>query len=349
LNLYDGNVLTNTAIGDLYLRSTNDNTADNVLFYRGYTSPNDVLVRYNNRLASTIPFLPTTRVVAYGRGGNDTIVINSTIGNLGAEFHGEAGDDSLTGSLADDILVGGAGNDRLLGSDGSDTLWGDQVALTWAQRSGDNSVGTTDGNDTLEGANGNDWLFGGAGNDTLTGMAGNDYLHGGFGIDGLSSGDGDDILRGADGNDTLTGGNGNDILLAGNGDDFVYGHAHRDFTFAGAGSDRILEVNDAAEDVNVTEQQSLEVDLANPSYDPANTATFLSPNDSALLALLATWTGPGTFAARTAAMQSALLSGATNDTAFDYLTGNVSTADYSIVAANRQYTNSTGDTIDVVA
>jgi Ca2+-binding RTX toxin-like protein len=317
--------------------------------YKGYTSPNDVLIRFNNRLASVTPFRPTNRLIVYGRGGSDVITLNYTIGNFGAEFHGELGNDYLTGSLSNDILVGGGGNDQLLASDGNDILWGDEEGLTWAQRSGDNSVGSTDGDDLLQGAAGDDWIFGGGGNDQLNGMLGNDYLHGGFGNDNLSGDDGNDILRGGDGNDSLTGNAGNDLVLSGSGDDFLLGGTDRDFVFAGSGSDRNLDINDNGDDVNVSETHTLDTDAANTSYDSRNVSTFLSPNDTTLLALFTTWTGPGTFAARTSAMQSALLTGATNDNAFDYLTGNLLTPDYSIVAAIQQYDNTSGDTIDTVA
>ena len=65
---------------------------------------------------------------------------------------------------------------------------------------------------------------------------------------------------------------------------------------------------------------------------------------STLLALLSTWaSAPGV-----PTVPASLLSGATNDNAFDYLTGNTLTFDYSIVAANQKYDFSDGDTIDTV-
>jgi Ca2+-binding RTX toxin-like protein len=350
VNLFDGGKLTDTAVGDLYLRSTNDNTNDNILFYKGYTSPNDVLVRFNNRPASAIPFLPTHRLIAYGRGGSDRIELNYTVGaNRGAEFFGEDGNDYLTGSLSADVLVGGAGNDQLLGSDGTDILWGDQQALTWSQRSGNNAPGSTDGDDLLEGAAGNDWLFGGGGNDALNGLEGNDYMVGGYGNDTLTGGDGNDFLRAGDGDDQLVGDDGNDFLIGGIGNDFLYGDGGKDFVFSGNGSDRNFEINDNGEDVNITESHVYEFDQANPAYNPVDVTTFLGPNDLALIGLMNTWSGAGTFASRTAAMQSGLLSGATNDGSFDYLVGNMTTLDYSIVGAIGQYDYGTGDTIDTIS
>jgi Ca2+-binding RTX toxin-like protein len=268
---------------------------------------------------------------------------------LKAVFYGEDGNDYLTGSLNNDLLVGGAGNDQLLASDGNDVLWGDQEGLTWAQRSGDNSAGSTDGNDVLEGGQGNDFIFGGGGNDTLNGLEGDDYLHGGYGNDNLTGDEGNDLLRGGDGNDQLVGDYGNDVLLAGLGDDFVYGGYDKDFVFAGGGSDRNFEVNDNGEDINVMENQFLDFDAINPSYNPANTATYFGPNDASLLALMTNWSGPGSFTTRAANAQSTLAAGASSDGAFDYLVGNMTTLDYSIVAAIGQYTYSNGDTIDTVA
>ena len=44
---------------------------------------------------STTPFLPTNRLVAYGRGGSDRIELNYTLGNLKAAFYGEDGPDYI--------------------------------------------------------------------------------------------------------------------------------------------------------------------------------------------------------------------------------------------------------------
>ncbi len=347
INLYDGNVLTNVGLGDLYLRSTDDGTADNILFYRGYTSASDVLVRMNNRMVSNTPFRPTTRVVAYGRGGGDSIQLNYTAGTIAAEFHGEDGNDKLLGSFQNDLLVGGAHNDHLIGMDGNDILWGDQQALTWAGRSGDNSPGSTDGDDILEGTAGDDFIFGGSGNDLLNGMSGSDYLHGGFGNDNLVGGDGNDFLRAGDGNDTLVGDAGDDIAIAGAGNDFIYGSAGRDFHLAGADSDRIYDLNDNGEDISVTEALTYDADLANPAYNPNNPLTFFGPNDVALLALMTSWTNPvDSFATRAAAASAILLPLATNDGAIDYMYGNTLAQDYSIVVTGAIYANRTGDAVD---
>jgi Ca2+-binding RTX toxin-like protein len=86
-------------------------------------------------------------------------------------FHGDAGNDSLSGSeeadivfgrAGDDILLGLAGNDHLIGGDGSDTL-----------RSGR-------GDDKLAGAGGADTMRGGSGADVLVGGPGPDRLFAGL-------------------------------------------------------------------------------------------------------------------------------------------------------------------------
>jgi Ca2+-binding RTX toxin-like protein len=76
----------------------------------------------------------------YGQDGNDTIFIsdghheawggrgNDTISAAGhfdsVKFHGDAGNDTLTGSWGNDFLDGGDGNDNLTGFGGTDYLRG---------------------------------------------------------------------------------------------------------------------------------------------------------------------------------------------------------------------------------
>jgi Ca2+-binding RTX toxin-like protein len=138
-------------------------------------------------------------VFVFAGGGNDTVTMDSSADNhWRAEFHGEAGNDLLVGSLGsdtldggsgNDLLFGGGGNDQLTGGDGNDTLFGD------------------DGNDLLGGGNGNDWLFGGNGNDVLLGEAGDDWLFAIAGADVLVGGQGSDWLFGSPvGNSLLIGG-----------------------------------------------------------------------------------------------------------------------------------------------
>jgi hypothetical protein len=86
-------------------------------------------------------------LLAYGRGGNDSIV-----GNSGHDtIYGENGDDALFGLGGQDYIDGGRGKDRIAGASGSDFLFGNS------------------GNDTLEGGKGDDFILGGAGQDILGG------------------------------------------------------------------------------------------------------------------------------------------------------------------------------------
>ncbi|MDO8705085.1 MAG: calcium-binding protein [Sulfuricaulis sp.] len=149
-----------------------------------------------------------------------------TLTGLGPSLYGEAGLDTLLGSLMDDTMDGGAdpdyatgylGNDTLIGGLGNDILDGDE------------------GRDVLQGDDGVDLLGGGAGADVLLGGAEADRLYGDshyrqpvppwdgvtytllVGINGLietlpivkdvpEAQAGDDELHSDDGNDGLYGG-----------------------------------------------------------------------------------------------------------------------------------------------
>jgi Ca2+-binding RTX toxin-like protein len=65
----------------------------------------------------------TGRIVAYGNGGHDRIIVNGKIRQT-AELHGGVGNDLLTGGSGADILVGDAGNDVLKGGNGRNLLIG---------------------------------------------------------------------------------------------------------------------------------------------------------------------------------------------------------------------------------
>jgi Ca2+-binding RTX toxin-like protein len=129
--------------------------------------------------------------------GADTVFTSNAIlsgrvdiGSYQNMVNGEAGNDSLVGSVSLDSLSGGDDNDTLEGN-------------------GDN--------DTLDGGNGNDSLNGGDGNDSLVGGAGNDTLIGGTGIDTLNGGNGNDNIRSDGDNGTYNGDAGNDTMFSGIG------------------------------------------------------------------------------------------------------------------------------------
>ena len=115
-----------------------------------FTSGNDTVDLNDFNLAAY-----TTAQATKALAGKDVVQLSQTQ-NLGAEFFGQGGHDSITGSSSADRIHGGAGKDRLLGQSGNDTLWGGA------------------GDDTLQGGSGHDLLYGGDGFDHLTGGAGND-------------------------------------------------------------------------------------------------------------------------------------------------------------------------------
>jgi Ca2+-binding RTX toxin-like protein len=135
--------------------------------------------------------------------GADTVFTSNAIlsgridiGSYQNMVNGEAGNDSLVGSVSLDSLSGGDDNDTLEGN-------------------GDN--------DTLNGGNGNDSLVGGDGNDSLVGGAGNDTLIGGTGIDTLNGGNGKDNIRSDGDSGTYKGDAGNDIMFSGLGGETMDG------------------------------------------------------------------------------------------------------------------------------
>jgi len=88
-------------------------------------------------------FRPTGRIRVFAGSGNDLVSVDPRI-TLTAEFHGEGGNDSLTGGAGNDILIGGPGNDVLTGLRGRDLL-----------------IGGT-GSDKLDGDDGDDILIAGS-------------------------------------------------------------------------------------------------------------------------------------------------------------------------------------------
>ncbi len=116
-----------TVNGDL----SNTGLAPNTITYNG--DGND-----NNFDASGMT--ANEDVVAYGNGGNDTLI-------------GAGGNDTLDGGDGNDTLYGGDGNDQIFGGDGNDQIFGG------------------DGNDIIDGGSGpndgQDYIVGGAGDDTI--------------------------------------------------------------------------------------------------------------------------------------------------------------------------------------
>jgi Ca2+-binding RTX toxin-like protein len=196
-------------------------------------------------------------IIEQANGGTDTVRASVDVtladnvehlvftGTEGRQGHGNALNNSLTGSSGNDALFGGEGKDTLTGGDGNDTLDGG------------------DGNDVLAGGDGNDYYVVDAIGDVITDTAGTDTvatslagytlgaglenlvrigaapftgtgnaldndITGGAGNDRLDGGAGNDTLRGNGGEDTLTGGAGNDALYVGAGNATVDGGTDTD-------------------------------------------------------------------------------------------------------------------------
>lgn len=206
--------------------------------------------------------------------GNDTAIGNDAIAD---HFHGDLGDDVLSGGGGndalfgdggDDILTGGAGVDSIYGGDfGTDTAvyFGNSADFTFTQ--GDNGIIHIDGPDageylsgielvkfddktvvladldfshTLTGTSGNDTLNGGFDDDKLYGLEGNDHLFGGNGADEIYGGPGNDELYGGEGNNILDGGTGNDKFFGGNGDETITAGGGTDTIYGGGGNDTLI-------------------------------------------------------------------------------------------------------------
>jgi Ca2+-binding RTX toxin-like protein len=110
----------------------------------------------------------TSLIQVYGQNGNDTIVLNESLGALPrANLFGGSGNDALTGGSGGDQLFGQGGNDALLGKGGFDFLFGGAD------------------NDTLTGGDADDQVFGESGDDRMVWNPGDDtdLDEGGAGVD----------------------------------------------------------------------------------------------------------------------------------------------------------------------
>ena len=152
-------------------------TGNDNLYVSYQVAGNKINVNDYSGVIKSFDFGAVTKIVVIGKEGNDSLWVNSNLGNKPTSIDGGAGDDRLYTPEGNDTLIGGLGLDVL------------------------NSGG---GNDKLDGGDGNDQLNGGNGNDTLTGGAGNDTIHGNGGNDSIDGGLGADDMYGDDGTDTVT-------------------------------------------------------------------------------------------------------------------------------------------------
>jgi Ca2+-binding RTX toxin-like protein len=176
------------------------------------------------------------RLVMNGDAGNDTV-----IGSLGNDsLFGGDGMDQMNGLAGDDVLQGQAGNDTIGGGDGNDTIGGGDGIDFLTGQNGDDSITGGTGNDTLRGMDGNDTLAGQAGDDILNGMDGDDSVLGGTGQDAISGGAGNDTLDGGRNDDTINGNSGNDKIRGDHGNDYINAGTGSDTVNGGDGHDTII-------------------------------------------------------------------------------------------------------------
>lgn len=184
-----------------------------------------------------------SKINIFGRGGSDTITLNS--GLLARAFiDGGEGDDTITGGAGADTLIGGPGNDVLAGGAGND-----RYEFSGTAALGSDTITETAGNgtDTLDFAN-----FGhGVSLDlasTATQRIGSDItgytlistplglfrepvvttwlqlqFSDGQTLENVVGSAFDDVIKGNDRNNHLTGRGGNDTLEGRGGDDLLFG------------------------------------------------------------------------------------------------------------------------------
>jgi hypothetical protein len=168
-----------------------------------FTGGTIIIDKFVTERFDPFPAAGFTEVIIRGKGGDDKIVVNSSM--ISCHIIGGDGNDTIFGGDGDDTIDGGAGRDRLYGNNGADRLFGEG------------------GIDQLYGGLGADRLFGGSDGDYLDGSGDNDTLMGNDGNDTLIGGNGDDSLYGEAGNDELYGTAGNDRMLGGDGGDHIEG------------------------------------------------------------------------------------------------------------------------------
>ncbi len=176
---------------------------------------------------------------------------------------GDAGNNTLNGTISDDTIYAGEGNDQIFGSEGFNMLFGE------------------DGNDSIYGGSATDWINGGKGNDDIFGAGGNNQLFGQEGNDILYSGSGNDFIDGGMGNDHIWLGGGLDtvVLASGKGFDMINnfqvgqttlglsgGLTFEDLNIVSRGNFTLIEVAASGEGLARIENQSVRVDILEGSF-----------------------------------------------------------------------------------
>lgn len=126
-------------------------------------------------------------VLVEGGEGNDRIdAMNlAAAPDFTRKLYGNAGLDTLIGSLNDDLIYGGDDDDQIVAGAGNDTVFGGEGTDVISGGLGNDSLKGEGGDDELRGDGGDDRLFGGTGDDFIYGGSGSDVLYGGAGADNL--------------------------------------------------------------------------------------------------------------------------------------------------------------------
>ncbi len=164
----------------------------------------DIKFEYENHLVDHIKI--------DAKGGNDSIVIQRTVGQTTTldggdgndRIHGSRQNDTINGGSGNDFLQGGWANDAINGGLGNDVLVGDPADIYPVPVPTPIDAELTTFEDVVVEAidpevvvvTGFDTLVGGRGNDRLLGMLGNDRMDGGLGNDIANGGSGNDFIQG---------------------------------------------------------------------------------------------------------------------------------------------------------
>ncbi len=131
---------------------TEVNSANELVAGAGITAA----VQYSNRHWVVIPTntsVTISRVVVYGRGGNDG-VNTSGVTNVPVTLQGNTGSDLLIAGPGSDVVNGGDGTDSVEGGAGNDLLTGGTGADDVEGNNGDDQIFEYDGAaDTVDGGN----------------------------------------------------------------------------------------------------------------------------------------------------------------------------------------------------
>lgn len=199
-----------------------------------------LLVNVNQNCFEIFSAADVSRVVVFGFGGADTIVVDASVPTF------------LSGGFGADYISGGSLENEILGGPGPDLIFGGPK---------NDDIGAGRGTDIVEAFGGNDLVLGGDANDIINGGPGSDILHGGLGSDMINGGVGDDIIFGNAGADSLVGGAGSDSLIGQGGPDDLFGGVGDDELSGGAGFD-ILD--GAGGDDTALDNGEVEISIENP-------------------------------------------------------------------------------------